>query len=872
MTAQGNVTLNVTNAGHPLSDIQVYVFTTNGQYLNLNNRTDTQGQVVFTLPQGDYLFRANWLNNHYWSQELSVTADKNLISNLSTGGGTMTLTVRKDQENKLEGIKAYVFNEVGTYLGLQSVTDNMGQTSFTLGNGIYKIRLDYMGYQFWTEVFTIPNDSSLDHIIEHNQVTARLTTTCGDQVDPAIGTPLYLYAESGTYMGIQTSTNLDGHAEFSLPGKPYKLRADYLGGQYWSQTFTTMDPTINIAMGRALINVSQGETILSEIKVYVFDENNSYTGLNSLTNPQGIATFDLPEGNWKFRADYLSSQYWAESSILAHQDNTVGIDIEGGILDLTLEKYPGHPITGVKVYAFSSNGTYLHLNHVTSDTGGVSFQLPKGDYKFRADYLGYQFWTDLISIPITSSHTLTIPHQDVTFTIQGYYLDNFAIQDAKTYLFTESGIYQSLTQNTNANGQVVYFLPEKPYKLRADYLSVQYWSESVIQTDDNISIDHGKAVVTVMQSGDHVSGARVYLFTETGTYLGHSENTDATGNASFVVPVKKYKFRIDYNGSQYWSDPIDLIVNQEIPVNLNLDTLALNFTTNPYYKRYDGEMPIKKAPEILLASIGSLAGYLETGTPQPGVAYYINNHLGTPIKMINGEGQVIWDGSYRPFGSVMVNTEDVQNHFRFPGQYFDVETGLHYNGWRYYDPETGRYPTFDPIGLAGGINPYVYAESNPINYIDPDGLNALLANPAIGSGFGVGAAGMNNQATVSDYIQAGKFLKDTSFLHLQILAGLQASMVNNLTGEELSSCPVDYESRRRGRDPKIIQVDPKNWGPLAGAPGSPDWQPPSGDPHKDEDKYWKRPANWKQMTRWQKTKWWGVKIGGALANAGGVGI
>ncbi len=56
------------------------------------------------------------------------------------------------------------------------------------------------------------------------------------------------------------------------------------------------------------------------------------------------------------------------------------------------------------------------------------------------------------------------------------------------------------------------------------------------------------------------------------------------------------------------------------------------------------------------------------------------------------------------------------------GQYYDQETGLHYNYHRYYDPATGRYLTPDPIGLAGGINLYAYVENDPVNWVDPYGL------------------------------------------------------------------------------------------------------------------------------------------------------
>ena len=70
----------------------------------------------------------------------------------------------------------------------------------------------------------------------------------------------------------------------------------------------------------------------------------------------------------------------------------------------------------------------------------------------------------------------------------------------------------------------------------------------------------------------------------------------------------------------------------------------------------------------------------------------------------------------------------------YPGQYYDPETELHYNYFRYYNPQTGRYITPDPIGLEGGINLFLYVAGNPVNLIDPSGLSFIIFKRGAGIG------------------------------------------------------------------------------------------------------------------------------------------
>lgn len=108
------------------------------------------------------------------------------------------------------------------------------------------------------------------------------------------------------------------------------------------------------------------------------------------------------------------------------------------------------------------------------------------------------------------------------------------------------------------------------------------------------------------------------------------------------------------------------------------------------------------------------------------IYYYHLDQLGTPICLTDKNGKPVWCNQTNVFGAEDKETENteniISNPIRFQGQYFDEESGLHYNRFRYYCPQQGRFIHQDPIGLAGGINPYQYAP-NPVNWVDPFGLS-----------------------------------------------------------------------------------------------------------------------------------------------------
>jgi len=124
---------------------------------------------------------------------------------------------------------------------------------------------------------------------------------------------------------------------------------------------------------------------------------------------------------------------------------------------------------------------------------------------------------------------------------------------------------------TDDSGQVAFNLPDQLYKVRVDYLGGQYWSQDFQSQNTTVTISRGLADIHVHRLGTDVSGARVYLFNENSSYLGWYENTDKSVKAEFILPVGSYKFRVDENGQQSWTDVINIQAGVISNIEVDLD-------------------------------------------------------------------------------------------------------------------------------------------------------------------------------------------------------------------------------------------------------------------------------------------------------------
>ena len=200
-----------------------------------------------------------------------------------------------------------------------------------------------------------------------------------------------------------------------------------------------------------------------------------------------------------------------------------------------------------------------------------------------------------------------------------------------------------------------------------------------------------------------------------------------------------------------------------LAVNQRIDGAQWNLLGNFTFDTTSTVSLSDKANGYVIADALRVVGTV-TNSTQSTLSYVHSDHLGTPRVITDENNTTLWSWHSDPFGKTAVN-EDVDGdgvnfefNLRFAGQYYDAETGLHYNYFRDYDPSTGRYVQSDPIGLAGGLNTYGYVGGNPLSYIDPYGLCPAGGVICVGVPALIAASGLATSAAV---IQSSKSGDDT---------------------------------------------------------------------------------------------------------------
>jgi RHS repeat-associated protein len=212
-----------------------------------------------------------------------------------------------------------------------------------------------------------------------------------------------------------------------------------------------------------------------------------------------------------------------------------------------------------------------------------------------------------------------------------------------------------------------------------------------------------------------ISGAwnEAFTYTPTGSTAAH-KTPSAKYTFSYDARGRLVKAKLGALARTYWLNGLGQRVLKKDPAQ----------PANNMYFVYDleGHLIGEYGPGGAVVQETVWLGDLPVATLQPAGNFHIApDHLGAPHQITNAARHVVWRWNHDPFG-IGAPTGSLTYNPRFPGQYYDAETGLNYNYHRDYDPKLGRYIQSDPIGLAGGQNTYTYASGNPVSGIDAFGL------------------------------------------------------------------------------------------------------------------------------------------------------
>lgn len=400
-----------------------------------------------------------------------------------------------------------------------------------------------------------------------------------------------------------------------------------------------------------------------------------------------------------------------------------------------------HDISGLTSYSYNSfsqlesktytAGAFTKSIHYAYDNVG---RLNKVTYPSNME-VNYTYANDK---PVTVSYTVNGNSNNVI--TNGVY-DPFS-SEIKSYQYSNGASYtKTFNQDgliASINSGIYGFSQTYNYDSRLNISGITGTTSATVTYDDNSRITNFNNIV--------------YNYTKNGNRTsvnnnGNSFNYSTLANSNRLSSVNGYNLGYDLTGNQTSDN------SKTFGYNNAGSLISYNDSTHNYsYLVNSGSQRVKKSDNtdstnniwfIYDANGQVISEYAENGSVINEYIYLNgvpvglvkNNqlyniypdHLGTPRVVTNSNNGVVWKwDNTDPFGANLPIIATIEFNLRFPGQYFDKESNLHYNYHRTYNPKTGRYIQSDPLGLAAGNNTYGYVDGNSLSGFDPLGLDVWI--------------------------------------------------------------------------------------------------------------------------------------------------
>jgi RHS repeat-associated protein len=632
----------------------------------------------YTIPQA-VSYVGVFGDSYGTADDVTYDVDYFRIENTITSA-SLGVTVLNTDAVPQEGLRVYVYDDSSSdtdplYTGFNGMTDATGRVSFDLPLGLYRFRADLNGTQFWSDEGEECRVPACDQV--EITVSKPVTVTVLDSASaPKEGLKVYAFDET-RYTGYSRTTDANGQVEFTLPLGSYHFRADLNGTQFWSSAENhcavpgCTSASIAVSLPVTVTVLDTDSVPKAGLNVYAFDET-TYSGYHVTANSNGQAVFTLPFGTYRFRADLNGTQFWSGAE--NHCDSNagcaaVGITVTKPVAVTVLDTV-GTPYSNLPVYAFDGT-TYTGYHATTNAQGKATLTLPLGDYHFRADLNGTQFWNSTennCSVPGCTTADISLPGS--------------ITQTETTIEYT----YDLLNRLTRANYST------------GDFYAYTYDAVGNRLTQDSSVLGLSSPVSYTYDIANRLTDVNgvAYTYDANGNLLNDGLNTYAYDSANRLTSVNgagSYTYngmgdRLSQNG-----------VNYTLDLNTGLTQVLSDGTTTYTY------------------GLGRISQQLGS-TPE----YFLGDALGSVRQLTSQSGAVTYAASYDPYGVVTQSGGASNTEYGFTGESqgtYGDSTQLIFLRARWYNPADGRFLTKDPSGAEANL--YLYAKANPITYSDPTG-------------------------------------------------------------------------------------------------------------------------------------------------------